>query len=279
MERTVQLLDRLFGARQRTVPKLPNVFAAIDRGVLVEDPYPHLVVEDALPAPLIDALLNEMPPAEVFTRDQPGGSNVRFALPSSVALADPRPSAAWKAAIRECNASMGGLLAGVMRRLGDHVLRTYPDFATRYAPPGKLRAVPREQGTWRPHEVGMDAQMVINTPALSGGTSVRGPHLDIPDKLISALLYLRAPDDDSTGGELELYAAKRPGITFDERNDTAWENVEFVRRYPYRHNLLILPLCGPNALHGVSARSATNKPRYHLHLVGQMATPLFAIPH
>ena len=42
----------------------------------------------------------------------------------------------------------------------------------------------------------MDAQMVINTPALSGGTSVRGPHLDQPDKLISGLLYLRSAGED-----------------------------------------------------------------------------------
>ena len=52
-----------------------------------------------------------------------------------------------------------------------------------------------------------------------------------------------------------------------------------MRRYPYRHNLLILPLGVPHSLHGVSPRSATAKPRYHLHLVGQMAAPLFAIPH
>ena len=121
--------------------------------------------------------------------------------------------------------------------------------------------------------------MVINTPSLSGGTSVRGPHLDRPDKLISGLLYLRSADDNSTGGELELYAARRNDLTFDQRNNTAWENVELVRRDPYRHNLLILPLGVPHSLHGVSARSATAKPRYHLHLVGQMAAPLFTIPH
>ena len=44
-------------------------------------------------------------------------------------------------------------------------------------------------------------------------------------------------------------------------------------------NLLILSLNTPAALHGVSPRSRTDKPRYHLHLVGELTAPLFAIPH
>ncbi len=256
-----------------------DVFASVQRGVLIETPYPHLVIEDALPADLAMVLLNEMPPVEVFTRDAPPESNKRFPLPSHIALADPRPSAAWRAAIAECDASMGNLLAHVLDRMRDHLLRAFPDFPSRFAPLDQLRAIPRVQKDRKPHEIGCDAQMVINTPALSAGTSVRGPHLDMPDKLISALLYLRASDDDSTGGELELYAPRRSGVTFDNRNNTSLENVELVRRYPYRHNLLILPLGVPHALHGVSARSATAKQRYHLHLVGETAAPLFAIPH
>lgn len=255
-----------------------DVFASIARGEVVEDPYPHLVVEDALPADLAATLLAEMPPAEVFTRDQPPLSNVRFPLPSPIALDDPRPSAAWKAALAECLAGMGSVLSLMLDRMGDDLLRAYPDFPARFAPLEALRAVPRAQPHRQLHEVGMDAQMVINTPALSGGTSVRGPHLDQPEKLISGLLYLRAADDDSTGGELELYRPKRSGITFSQRNETALENVELVHRYPYRHNLLVLPLGVPHALHGVSPRSATAKPRYHLHLVGEMAARLFTIP-
>ena len=52
-----------------------------------------------------------------------------------------------------------------------------------------------------------------------------------------------------------------------------------MHRYPYRHNLLILPLGVPHSLHGVSPRGATPKPRYHLHIVGEMTAPLFAVPH
>ena len=256
----------------------PDVWSALSSGRLIDDPYPHLVVENALPRDIADVLLAEMPPLDVFTRGRPPGSNVRFALPSNLALADARVSSSWKNAMRACNSGIGALLAIMLRRFGDELLRIYPDFVSKFGPLDQLRAVPRSQSARHSNEIGMDAQMVVNTPALEGGTSVRGPHLDQPDKLISGLLYLRSPDDDSLGGELELYAPAVPKLTFNDRNGTDWENVRLVRRYPYQHNLLVLPLGSPIAVHGVSPRSATSKPRYHMHLVGQMSAPLFEMP-
>ena len=42
-----------------------------------------------------------------------------------------------------------------------------------------------------------------NSPVRTPST-VRGPHLDSPFKLFAALLYFRAPEDDSSGGDLEF---------------------------------------------------------------------------
>ncbi len=254
-----------------------DIFDSIDGAELVTDPYPHLVVENALPAKLADALLAGMPALEVFTRNQPPGDNVRFALPSRIALADSRASESWKAALRRCNAALPSLLAHFVRRFRNDLLKAYPDFASRFASPENLRAVPRGKWLQRRDEVGMDAQMVVNSPALTGGNSVRGPHLDAPDKLISGLLYLRPHHDDSTGGELQLYAPVTERIHFYGNNAAFPDHVRPVRTYPYRHNLLILPLATPAAVHGVSPRSATAHPRYHLHLVGQLSSPLFQI--
>ncbi len=254
-----------------------DIFGSIESGELVADPYPHLVIENALPVELADALLTGMPALEVFTRNSPPGSNQRFALPSRIALADPRASEAWKAALRQCNAAMPSLLGHFVRRFRSDLLKTFPDFVARFAPPENLRPVPRAQWLRRRDEIGMDAQMVVNSPALTA-TSVRGPHLDAADKLISGLLYLRPPHDDSTGGELQLYAPNTERIRFDESNAANPGNVRVVRTYPYRHNLLILPLATPAAVHGVSPRAATAHPRYHLHLVGELSSPLFQIP-
>jgi hypothetical protein len=253
-------------------------FAAVDRGRLVRDPYPHLVVEDALAPDLAATLLQEMPPLEVFTRGADAGSNLRFALASAHALADSRVASRWKEAQRACLGGLEDLLQRFVRRFADDIGGAYADFRRRFGDPAALRAVERGRPGRAPHEVGMEAQMVVNTPARVGGTRVRGAHVDQPDKLISALLYLRAPEDDSTGAELELYTATNPALTFDAVNETPLDNVRPVVRYPYRHNLLILPLNTPRSLHGVTPRSATPRPRYHLHLVGEMVEPLFSLP-
>jgi hypothetical protein len=257
---------------------LVDVFASIDRGILVEDPYPHLVVENALPGEVADTLLAAMPPVHVFLQGHEPGNNVRFALPSPQALDHPDISAEWKEALRVCVASLPPVLERTLSRFGVYIRRTYPDFERKFGPVSGLRAAPRYAPGRQPHEVGMDAQMVINTPALSGGTSVRGPHLDLPDKLISALLYLRSPGEDSVGGELQLYAPTTRRLTFGDMNLASGDSVRVVRTYPYRHNLLVLPFCSPAAIHGVSPRGQTSNPRYYLQLVGEMAAPLFDIP-
>jgi len=257
---------------------MSNVFAAIERATLVEDPFPHLVVQDALPADIADTFVAEMPALEILAQGRPFGSNVRFYLPSPVALADARISPAWKAALRTCVASSQAFLDLFIRRLGDRVRKTHPEFETQFAPLEELRAVPRADKSRQKRDVGIDFQMVVNSPALTGGTSVRGAHLDQSNKLISGLLYLRAPNDDSVGGELELYTPAVDRLSLDPSNNVSAEQVRLVRRYPYRHNLLVLPLNSPLALHGVSPRGKTSKPRYHLHLVGEMTASLFETP-
>jgi hypothetical protein len=254
-----------------------QIFASIDQAPLIEDPYPHLVVEDALPKAIADTLLAEMPPLEVFTRGRPPGSNVRFRLPSLRALSDPRISSTWKDALSACVDASQDFLERTLSRLGGHLLTLFPDFESRFSPIRELRAVPRDTPNRKRNEVGMDAQLIVNSPPLVDGTTVRGPHVDWPDKLISALLYLRPEDDDSVGGDLELYAPSGGTLLFNTHNEVPLESVRRMRTYPYRHNLMILPLVTPLGLHGVSPRGRTSRPRYHLHVAGELAGALFDI--
>jgi hypothetical protein len=218
-----------------------------------------------------------MPPLEIFTRGKPPRSNVRFRLPSPRALSDPRISDAWKDALRACADASQDFLDRTLGRLGGHLLMLFPDFESRFGPIEKLRAVPRGTPNRARNEVGMDAQLIVNSPPLVDGTTVRGPHLDWPDKLISALLYLRPEDDDSVGADLQLYAPGDDTLIFNEHNEVLLERVRHVRTYPYRHNLMILPLVSPVGLHGVTTCARTSWPRYHLHIAGELTAPLFDI--
>ena len=195
-----------------------SIFASATR-LSSRTPYPHLVVEEALPPAIADVLLAEMPPLDVVLQGQePGRSSLHAALASCAEQSsylrhlegrDPR--------LPRC---VTGRSRSDAQALRGELIELFPDFETRFGPIDELRAVPR-YGPRAHNEVGMDARIVVNSPPLTDGTSVRGPHLDIPNKLISALLNLRPEHDDSIGGELDLYEPAGGSLRFVDGNAAA----------------------------------------------------------
>ncbi|MGA9638933.1 hypothetical protein, partial [Flavobacterium sp.] len=64
------------------------------------------------------------------------------------------------------------------------------------------------------------------------------PATDAPEELFAMLLYFRRPEDDSTGGDLEIWQWKdgrRPAFIGSEANE---EGAELVATIPYRPNTL-----------------------------------------
>ena len=158
-----------------------------------------------------------------------------------------------------------------------HIRRDLVDFEQRFGSLENLQAVTRQSGERGRGTIGLDAQIAVNTPALAPGTTVRGPHLDRTNKLFVGLLYLRPDNDDSQGGDLELYVPTAKNPVFAAKRMLPREDVQLVRTIPYRKNSLILFLNTPRSLHGVSPRAVTRHPRYFINLVGEMSQPIFDI--
>jgi len=98
---------------------------------------------------------------------------------------------------------------------------------------------------------------------------VRGPHLDKPYKLFAAILYMRAPEDESAGGNLRLYRLKDRRARFDRRQHIDERFVEPFDEIPYQANAVVLWLNTPAALHGVTPRSPTAVPRRYINFVAE----------
>src|SRR5262249_21943764 len=73
----------------------------------------------------------------------------------------------------------------------------------------EFRATVRDHNATFAEEISLDCQFGTNSPVWRA-SSVRSPHLDRPSKLFNALLYCRADDDDTPGGELVLYRTIAP---------------------------------------------------------------------
>jgi hypothetical protein len=251
-----------------------TVLARVTRADVAADPFPHVVVRDAIHESVCARLLEELPPLERLTRGVDYKSNQRFDYRASDVLRDVGIGPTWREII-ETHVSQR-FLDETLALFGDDVRRLYPGLEHELGDLGSLRAGVRRVDSFESADVLLDAQIAVNTPVTGPPTSVRRGHLDLPDKLFVGLLYLRLPEDDSTGGDLELYryATDRPVF---EGQMIADEQLELVRSIPYERNVLVLFLNGPAALHGVTARSHTVYPRFFMNVVAEVQRPLFEL--
>lgn len=252
-----------------------DIFSRLKQARVIDSPFPHIILEEAIDRDLCDALLNEMPLLEVLTQGAAPESNKRFTLNSGDALSDNRVSKVWKEIIQA--GLTQSFLDQVLSLLAPYIHHNFPDFTDRFGNPESMNAISRQQGEVQRGCIGLDAQIAINTPAIETGTTVRGPHIDHPKKLFVGLLYLRHRDDQTTGANLELCEPLSKSVVYGPKRSLKRDEVRVVQTVEYRHNTLVLFLNTPHSLHGVSPREQTSHARYFLNLVGEVSDPLFQL--
>jgi hypothetical protein len=238
---------------------------------IVSEPFPHAVLHDAIEPGLYAALAREMPPLEVLVKGRPFASNERLNFSAASIGMSPAVSPAWKAFIQaHVNQPF---LDEIVRLFGPHIRAAYPDFERFFRPLPALRAGVRGADDYGFSDVLLDAQIAVNTPVAGAATSVRGPHVDMPEKLFVGLLYFRRDGDESEGGDLEFYRAG--GSASAATRDVGIGRIDCVKRVRYAANTLVLMLNTPWSLHGVSPRAPTAHPRLFVNFIGQVGGPLF----
>ena len=238
------------------------------------DPFPHWAVADALPREAFESLVAAFPANAQVMQGGSAGDNRRYSWSAHDTLGAAALDPAWRAFV-ETHVSQA-FLDGVLRALADDIRALYPCVEAAVGRPiSEWRAGLRRRDTFATADVLLDAQICINTPVVSQPSSVRGPHVDKPNKLFAGLYYLRPPGDtDTRGGELELYRYRNRGARFDGA-ELSPRDVELARTVPYAGNTFVLFLNSLEALHGVTPREVTPNTRYFFNLVGEVDVPLF----
>jgi len=243
------------------------------------EPFPHLVVENALPADLCDALLASYPePADLGV--DLAENNSRWSVGAVAAGANPVVPTLWREFL--AYHASAAFFQRLVELFGAFIValhsQRYPDLSSLQA----LRPGLRVRDDWRGADVLLDAQLGGNTPVWTA-SSVRGLHVDKGDKLFSGLFYLRRNDDDARGGDLEIHRFRpnlpvwRRARAFDEYSVDPGA-AEWVATVPYRNNTLVLFLNSLEALHGVTVREPTAHCRLFMNLVGEVNPPLYRYP-
>jgi hypothetical protein len=234
------------------------------------EPFPHVVVPGALDPALYRQLCAGFPPFSRIGWDdprRPPRSNSRFELSAEMMVADAAMPEAWRtfAARHSDRAFFDGVAA---------LFDAHWPAALRRALGGSLDGHTMERLVrYRPQaaRIALDARIEINCPVTAGASSSRGAHLDTANRIYSGLFYLRHPEDDSIGGDLQLFRWKGGPVDKIDAFELPAESVECVVTIPYQPNLLVLFPQGIDAIHGVSVRQPTPHFRRYVFITAELA--------
>lgn len=240
-------------------------------------PYPLLVLDDALPAPLYGELEKSFPSMlamGIFDRK----NNHRWNYSNSKARRNPLIPRVWRDFL--AYHSSQAFYEDIIALFEDAIKAVYPGRFDN----GELRkmtAGARNVDADGSKDVFMDAMLAGNTP-VTVASSVRTTHVDAGDKLFSGLLYMRPDGYDAKGGDLTIsrfkpeYAADKLANFKAQYVDD--DRVDIIETVPYAKNRLVLFINTLDSLHGVTVRQPTRQNRLFVNLVGEVDPPLYVLP-
>lgn len=250
---------------------MKSVLHKASRADISDDPFPHIVVKDALDEELYEALATSFPDAQTIIDGRELSDNRYYHYHAREALTDPRISPLWRRFI-DYHVSRD-FFAEVASLFGDHIRSLHSDLEARIdSRLEDLDTSIRFKEEFR--DVALECQFAYWPPA-SEPTRPIGAHVDREVALYAGLLYFRLHEDDSAGGDLELYRFNSDRRRYGERRRVPDECVERVKVIEYQRNTLVFFLHSPGSVHGVSPRSATRFPRLHMNFVGELQTKVF----
>jgi hypothetical protein len=226
------------------------------------DPFPHLVVRNALSPDYYEELSRTFPTLEGVPIARAKANNRRLDLLSSWGPAELPPDRmppAWRRFVDD-HATL---------QFARKVLDQFPAVMVHPADGGERNVSVSAFGSGLPDRLGLPdtvpessivarATLGVNTPVTISNTSVRGPHVDSPRKAYVGLFYVRHPDDRSIGGDFAIYRVKDGAQIESWGQKISADDVELVRVVDYGPNTYVLMLNTEGSLHGVTNRSVTS---------------------
>jgi hypothetical protein len=244
-----------------------SVLAHATPEMVVHDPFPYVVIDNALDEELYTALEREYPFEYRIDGYSGFANNARYQVSAVDGLRGDRLTPLWKEFVAYHTSP--AFLQDVFRVFGDDLKNRYPTLTSKMQTGVRFRD--QSANVW------LDCQPGINSPVTSM-TSVKGPHIDHPNEIYASLLYFRHPEDTATGSELDIYrtvgAPQFYGARFIDKS-----RVEKVATVSYARNRLIFFINTVGSVHGVAPRGLTRYTRRLVNIIGEVdGAPLFTVP-
>lgn len=253
-----------------------SVLAQIQPDQVIDQPFPHVAIENALDGNLARQLVAEFPALEYIANGKELGSNRKLYLSAKRALHEGRAPKVWKDVIRaHAGQAEWRELVRIFRRQID---REYPDFRDRIGDPDALTVGTRDIETFAEADVLMDCKALAHTPVTGDTKAERGPHLKNFRTLFLWYVYLRADHDDAAGADHTLYTPK-PGVSpvLGPRQTLDLDQLDEARVIPFRHNTLVVFMNTPRSFQTNSPRAASPLPVMAVHVSAYIRERLFSV--
>lgn len=249
--------------------RAPRLLSGLRLEDVLDDPYAHFTRSNMLPADVYAALEADFPSLETILDGRAAGNNQAVRMTVKQVLNDRRISPLWRDFF-EFHTS-GEYWRDVVRLFGDRFRHAFPNLEERVGRRYEdWRVLPR--GFAGEADIHLDCQFVMNTPVAEVG-SVKTAHVDLCDKIFSALFYFREAGDDTIGADFEIYRWRRsPRFVKHRALD---RDVEKVKTVPYAANAYACFLNSEQAVHAVSPRGVTNVPRRYINFIAELPVKVF----
>tara|TARA_R110001592_G_scaffold102631_3_gene289603 strand:- start:6429 stop:7172 length:744 start_codon:yes stop_codon:yes gene_type:complete len=221
---------------------------------LVLEPYPHFIIENALPQDVYNQLEKEWPKEQLLSTE-PLDQGICYRLKADEMLKPGKVSSLWKE-FTEYHTSIE-FYTQVQEVFADYIKDKDPTL-------GPRGWVDKSATVWT------DCQAVMHEPIR---TTSRTPHIDNPREMYAGLLYMPYADDTSTGGEFQIH---------DTKQDVKQVNITQGRQVlendlgapvvtvPYKRNTFVMfANTTPNAIHGVTPRANATLHRRSVNIIAE----------
>lgn len=238
------------------------------------EPFPHLVIEGALPRNYYERLQASKPDFGLRASAESQPANQRIPFFGQFLRENPTVDPLWHDFVdRHTGRDFFVQALGLFRPLfADH--HPHLESWLEANPVPRLGLLNRDG--FDAADVVTDCRAEFMTPVRGAPAAHRRGHVDTANRLYSGLLYMREPDDDTEPpGDLNLFAwaSGTPGRV--DRHEIPDEELRLATTVPYRANTFVLFPNAPYALHGAADRGAGGALRSYVFITAEVETSLF----
>lgn len=248
-----------------------NILQNIDNGSVFFEPFPYLIINNALPQELYKELSSNYPSNEIIAGDDLLKNNIRYQLSVETTIENLHVSQIWKDFVFYHTSKE--FYIEVLNVFGEELDKYYSHLGNLYSKNTHWRK--KNTKTFPHQKIALDCQIGINSPVFKK-SSVINAHLDNPVELYAGLFYLREPEDNG-GGHLIIYRQKDKTKRYPHKVEIPNYELEIENIVEYQPNTFVLMMCTPQSIHGVSPREVTNYSRRLVNIIAESSDDLSSV--